>query len=307
MLGVVAAVLVIGAGGFALVDAYGVGNGAEDRDIDVTTSRPDNRELRCPKPSGGPGELGLRDSSGPGALVPKDAVTARFCPGLASGDAHVDERLTGTTITHDVQLLVRAVNTLPAAERNPICHLDLGPTYDLVFGYADGGSVRVSLESFGCGFARSGEEVRMGARDVPDLGSTLLRGQPGAPTELICPRPAKVGDPEPGSSGRFVPEGADAARLCPHDAAAGDGMLLDPRRTARLVERLNALPPVDPGVVCTEELGPTYDLLLHYPSDDQRVVTFQDYGCGFARSGDAYRMGAKGLTELMVQLDSAQR
>jgi hypothetical protein len=313
---VAAAVVLVGAGiGIPQLLSGGPGGG-KDGDTTVATDR-DSVALSCPKPSGGPG---TPKTSGRGSLVPEGAVAARFCEGLPDPKRAVpaDSALTATTITQGADQLVAAVNRLGPVTAGEACPMDLGATYDLVLGYPDGREVVVSFEAFGCGTARSGDEYRDGARGLADLGVKLLRDQPGAPADLTCPTDGqRVGRPDgTAAGGEFAPAGATGARLCPRPESAQPGqpvsaevssVVLDKERAATVVSKLNQLPAADPNAMCTMEMGATYDLMLGYPDGRELRVTFEGYGCGFAKAGSKFRMNAGELANQIAGEADAQR
>lgn len=92
-----------------------------------------------------------QEPTGPGTL-PTGAITVRLCqgPGMAF-QAPADALTTG------VGDLVELVNAQPEGARDPMCTMDLGVGYQLVFGYPDGEQRAVSGELYGC------HELRVGA------------------------------------------------------------------------------------------------------------------------------------------------
>ncbi|GAB3421073.1 hypothetical protein [Flindersiella endophytica] len=281
-------------------------------DDGLVTGTRDVGDLGCPEPSAPGGSRW----TGSGPLVPDGAVSARFCPGrMGAGEAMPgDPELMKATLTRGVGELTAALNRLPSGSFNPTCTSELGPTYNLVLGYPDGRRAVIAFESFGCGVTKYGNEYRLGGDQLVDIGKRLVRGQPDA--ALKCPaHDAAMGVPVPGAAGPLVPDGADSARLCARDNPAGAGggdsalsqVVFDPANAAKLAGELNALPAVDPNAVCTMELGTTYDLVLGYPDGRRVVTTFQAYGCGYAQSGQAFRMGASRIVGSAESLAEQQR
>lgn len=153
--------------------------------------------------------------TGPGTL-PEGATTVRLCqgPGMpfqAPADA----------LTTDVDDLVELVNAQPEGERNPMCTMDLGPGYQLVFGYPDGEQRAVTGELYGC------HELRVGsvARTNPEAPyRQFIRSLREQRSSQELPADAAVLQDCPAD----VPEGSPVARtdemvvatLCVGDPAA---------------------------------------------------------------------------------------
>ncbi len=264
----------------------------------------------CPAPSGG---VGTPKATGTGEFVRPGATTAQLCEGL--DDQKLDDSaLIGKVATTGVDLIVSKLNAMGAATPAGPCRADAGPTYDLHLGYPDGTKVLVTFEPFGCGHAKSGSEFRSGARDLDDLFSQLVRGS-GPPSSPVRECAAPSGGPKlstnPGPAGELVEKGAVAAQLCP--GRAGDSPT-DPvhlftltEDVSSLVDKLNALAVPGKDMVCTDELGPLYDLVLTYPDRHTRVVKLQNYGCGDVESDGRHRVGARGISEAFRQLAEVQR
>lgn len=259
----------------------------------------------CPEPSGG---VGTPKNTGTGEFVRPGATTAQLCEGLADQKLG-DPALIGKVATTGVDLIVSKLNAMGAATPDGPCRADAGPTYDLHLGYPDGTRVLVTFEPFGCGHAKSGSEFRSGARDLDDLFTQLV-GDPGAPH--ACPPPS--GGPKlvanAGPAGELVEQGATEAQLCPGRASDPvDPIHSYPLRTGldSLVSKLNALAIPGKEMVCTDEMGLLYDLVLTYPDGHTRLVKLQNYGCGDVESDGRRRVGARSINEAFRELAEQQR
>jgi len=120
-----------------------------------------------------------RTSDAPGDQVPEGALLARLC---ASG--------VGTTwqppadaLTTDVDALVRAVNDQELLPDSQPCTMELGPAYTLTFQYADGSTVTVQGELFGCRALTVGDATYRGADQVHDRFLALLHQPRRAETD----------------------------------------------------------------------------------------------------------------------------
>lgn len=247
----------------------------------------------CPDPSGG---VGTPKNTGTGELVRPGATSAQLC-GALEDPALANSTIVGKVATTGVDQLVAKFNELDAATPDGPCRADAGPTYDLHFGYPDGSKVLVTFESFGCGNAKSGAEFRSGARDIDGLFAQLV----GSPTDpRACPAPS--GGPKlstnPGPPGELVEKGATEAMLCPGRANdAVDQISSFPIRAGvtSLTEQLNALAVPGEDMVCTDDYGPAYDLVLTYADGHTRVVKIANYGCGDVESDGRHRVDGRSI------------
>jgi hypothetical protein len=311
-----AVVLLATVGGFALVNQGG--DGKNPKTLVAEEPKADELDLTCQAPSGGPGQPKVTSGT---PFVQAGAVAARLCPALAKGSPDAvggDPTLLSQQLRSGVDQLVAKLNQLPKYDPNAMCTMELGPTYDLLLVYSDGTKTTVTFQGYGCGVAKSGAEFRQGAGTLEPLFRDLVKKQEpsGQPTELLCPPPSGgVGEAKPSGDEPLVPTGATTARLCP---ALKDGHQLytplSPRdltpvlsaNVDQLVEKVNQLRGVTGNLACTMELGPTFDLLLGYPDGKTKVVTFEMFGCGYARSGDEFRSGARELGTLFRELAAQQ-
>jgi hypothetical protein len=114
-----------------------------------------------------------RTSDAPGDQVPEGALLARLC---VAG--------VGTTwqppadaLTSDVDALVRVVNDQEVLPDSQPCTMELGPAYTLTFQYADGSTVTVQGELFGCRALTVGDATYRGADQVHDRFLGFLHQQ----------------------------------------------------------------------------------------------------------------------------------
>jgi len=116
-----------------------------------------------------------KDLSGPTTLPP-GPLAIRLCPGPAPGTPATvpDEAL--TTGTDEI---VRMINDSPESDPMERCTMDMGPSYGLQATYADGSSVLVIGEMFGCKHLFTGSMSRSGdAKKVFDRVVELIDQQP---------------------------------------------------------------------------------------------------------------------------------
>lgn len=112
-----------------------------------------------------------RSQAGPDH-VPDGAASVRLCGG---NEFPVD--VPADALVTDVDALAAAVNGLEAAAPDLACTMELGPAYQLVFGYPDGSTVVASGELYGCRPVVVNGVERTGA-DVPwEKFIELLRAQ----------------------------------------------------------------------------------------------------------------------------------
>lgn len=144
-------------------DPSGGGNGA----------RP--MRLACPEPSGGPDPL-PELTRGTGSLVEMapEPVAIRACPAELSGGGQ--DPLTEVVFEGWRAIkLADMLNTFQPGERPRGCRDDLGPLYDLVLAYPDGGRIVVRLETYGCGTVQIGDQYWFGGRDFDEYLTTLAQ------------------------------------------------------------------------------------------------------------------------------------
>lgn len=269
----------------------------------------------CPPPSGG---VGTPKNTGARTYVKPGATSAQLCPGIEGSEQPPDPSLVGKTATSGVDLLVRKLNELPAANPNGACRSDAGPTYDLVLDYPDGSKTTVTFDSFGCGLVKSGANYRSGARDLTEY----FRGMISSPDpskapvgRLDCPAPS--GEPKPatgpGPAGDLVEKGATLAELCPGKKETPGAPLDDllyrtlSKDVGKLVDYLNALPAPTGNQGCPDDLGPLYHLVLGYPDGHTQAVKVQTYGCGPVETNGRLRTGARDFETKFAQLLEQQR
>lgn len=116
----------------------------------------------------------------------------------------------------------------------------------------------------------------------------------GGSAPWVCPREApEPGGPEYGATGRpSLPE-ATTARVCRYPVAPSsppaeppEPVRLEGELAAELVTALGRAEPASEEQMCTQELGPTYLVLL--PSDGNEVwVRVEAFGCTAMRIRDA--------------------
>lgn len=114
------------------------------------------------------------EPSGPGTL-PGGATAVRLCsgPGVPF-DAPDDALTTG------VEDLVDLVNAQPERDGQPMCTMDLGRDYALVFGYPDGTTRTVTGQLYGCHDLQVGSVTRTNPEAPFELFVRSLRDQRAA-------------------------------------------------------------------------------------------------------------------------------
>lgn len=136
-----------------------------------------------------------------GEGVRPGAVSARLCQGAGTEfDVPDDALVTGVDELTDT---VNGLDAYPASGPNTACTMDLGPGYQIVFGYPDGSTVVVAGELYGCHTVTIGDDdFRSDPEALWARYSALLRQQrdaskPPATTpaaDLSCnPQPSPVG------------------------------------------------------------------------------------------------------------------
>lgn len=136
---------------------------------------------QCPAPAA--------DESGSGR-VPDGATWVRLC----SGDGMPIEVPDDALVTR-VDELAATVNGLDAKAPDAMCTLELGPGYQLVFGYPDGDRVAVLGGLYGCREVAVGGARLVGADEPWERFITLLAEQrerldppaPADPSSIDCP------------------------------------------------------------------------------------------------------------------------
>lgn len=151
--------------------------------------------------------------SGP-TSVPAGAVSVRLC----STSEAIGFRPSADALVTDVDALVEAVNGLPDSPTDPMCTMDLGRAYQLVFRYADREPVVAGGELYGCHEVTVGGAKRQDAQVPWDRFNELLAAQradldpppPPSAGEIDCTDPMPSATPGP-------PADLVVAALCVED------------------------------------------------------------------------------------------
>lgn len=193
-------VLVGGAAAASVLAVAGVvavvsGGSAPDRGDDRLTAVSPIDAPACPAQP-----VDARTQTGP-AEVPDGATSVRLCPGSGTPVA-----IPRDALVTDVDGLAATINGLERQPADAACTLELGPGFQLVFAYPDGATVVADGGLYGCRVVTVAGVARVGAQEVWDRFTTLLRAQrerltpPAAPNQaaLVCTDKTPEQRPGPG-------------------------------------------------------------------------------------------------------------
>lgn len=147
-----------------------------------------------------------------GGTLPAGAVAARLCALDFPFPEPPDE------LTSGLEDLVSWINAREVLPEDRMCTMDLGRSFRVVFGYADGRTLSVTGQEYGCHVIQVGDTARAGASDLWAKVVEILRAQravnPVASTGEARPPACTDRHQDPGASPVAMPWELNGARLC---------------------------------------------------------------------------------------------
>lgn len=206
------------------------------KDVSVTCPEP---STEAPFPSKATGKAG--DGLPPGA------TTARLCQGQGTEiDVPLDALDTGID---DLTDAVNGLDPYPAWSTDSACTMDLGPGYQIVFGYPDGSTTTVTGELYGCrAVTIDGEDVRGNPEVLWAHYAALLRQQRDASDPPVATPAANLACDQIGMSP--VGRAADMTEAVYCSDVPGPGVPIPAEDLAVLVEDMRKSEPAGMTPAC---------------------------------------------------------